>query len=89
MTKIPKLQPQVEQEVRHRLASARSKFQDLTRGIYPESGPEAVPVIDQDPSQTKEEAPPLSATGSGSISGSPDSSAPPPGPAGAFEPEGS
>lgn len=61
--KIPKLQPHVEQAVRVRLASARSKFQDLTRGIYPEPGPIAVDPEPAKPPETKENAARLSPDG--------------------------
>jgi hypothetical protein len=57
--KVPKLSPEVETEVRHRIASVRERFQTVTRGIYPESGELTVDQQPQNPSRTKEEAPPL------------------------------
>lgn len=82
-SKFPKLQPQVEQEVRRRLASARSKFQDLTLGIYPESGHVTVEQGPADPIVAKENAPRLNEVGSEGISGTPDASKSNPEPASA------
>jgi len=50
--KIPKLRPEIETEVRHRMASVRQGFQTVTQGIYPESGELKVDLDAKNPRET-------------------------------------
>lgn len=73
----PRFTPQVEQQIRERLARSRNSFQILTRDIYPETESKSVETSEKNLSETKENAPRFNDHQTQAIQGGSGSSTPP------------